>query len=167
MGEMVEFAEKLHYDVGKELFEKKLTLALAESCSGGLIAHRITQVPGASRFFVGGIVAYSNDLKIQILGVNPDVINKYGAVSKETALEMAHGMCHISGAEISCSVTGITGPEGGTKEKPVGTVYIAIVSHRRAICERCQFTGSREEIKNKTANRALELIIQFISKYYA
>jgi nicotinamide-nucleotide amidase len=111
----------------QELFiQKKLTLSLAESCSGGNLSSRLVHKPGASRYFLGSVVAYSNNLKEKILGVPKEVIEKYGAVSKETALAMAEGIQAITGSDFTISVTGIAGPAGGTEEKPVGTIFIAI-----------------------------------------
>lgn len=112
--------------VGALLLEKHRTLALAESCTGGLIAHRITRVPGSSAYFLGGVVTYSNQEKIRALGVNSATLDSCGAVSRETALEMSRGIRERSGADMALSVTGIAGPSGGTPEKPVGTVWMGI-----------------------------------------
>lgn len=112
--------------VGRLLAEKSQTLALAESCTGGLIAHRITRMAGSSAYFLGGAVTYSNQEKIRALGVKPATLEKFGAVSRETALEMAQGIRERTSASIALSVTGIAGPSGGTPEKPVGTVWVSI-----------------------------------------
>jgi nicotinamide-nucleotide amidase len=112
--------------VGQLLLQKSQTLALAESCTGGLISHRITRVAGSSAYFLGGAVTYSNDEKIRALGVTPVTLERCGAVSRETALEMSQGIRERTGASVGLSVTGIAGPAGATPEKPVGTVWISI-----------------------------------------
>lgn len=112
--------------VGKILIEKEMTLASAESCTGGLFASRITSVPGSSEYFIEGVVTYDNDSKMRRLDVDEDTLLKYGAVSAQTAARMAKGVCHTSGADIGVSSTGIAGPGGGTEEKPVGLVYIGL-----------------------------------------
>ncbi|MDX9702546.1 MAG: CinA family protein [Candidatus Auribacterota bacterium] len=165
MGEMLEYSEKLPHDIGLLLINKKLTLALAESCSGGLVSHRITQVPGSSNYFLGGVVAYSNDMKMRLLGVHESTLDQYGAVSKQTAIEMAQGIKKISDASICCAITGIAGPGGGSIEKPLGLVYIAVTSYKQEECKQFQFLGSREEIKIKTSNEALKMILYSIEHY--
>lgn len=112
----------------KLLTEKSLTVAAAESCTGGLVSKRITEIPGASAVFHCGVCTYSNDMKEKILGVQVDTLRKYGAVSEQTALEMARGVRHISGSDIGISTTGIAGPDGGSAQKPVGTVYVGVSS---------------------------------------
>jgi len=112
--------------VSRKLMEQKLTIACAESCTGGMFAAALTDIAGISECFDRGIVTYSNEAKIQELGVNPETLKQYGAVSEQTALEMAEGVRRISGTDIGISVTGIAGPGGGTEEKPVGLVYIGL-----------------------------------------
>ena len=112
----------LEEKVGQLLMEKNQTLALAESCTGGLISHRITRIAGSSAYYYGGAVTYSNEAKVKFLGVKPATLEKYGAVSEQTALEMSRGIREKTGASVGLSVTGIAGPSGGTPEKPVGTV---------------------------------------------
>jgi nicotinamide-nucleotide amidase len=112
--------------LGRQLLERKLTLALAESCTGGLISHRITRVAGSSAYYLGGAVTYSNEEKIRALGVNRETLERFGAVSEETALEMSRGIKARSGASIGLSVTGVAGPSGGSPDKPVGTVWVSI-----------------------------------------
>ena len=143
--------------VGRLLTEKNLTLALAESCTGGLIAHRITRIAGSSAYFLGGAVTYSNQEKIRALGVNPATLERFGAVSRETALEMAQGIRVRTGASIALSVTGIAGPSGGSPEKPVGTVWISISSsqlHEAKLLNLLILTD-RERIVLGTAQAAL------------
>ncbi len=119
-------SEPLEVIVGQLLLKHKMTLALAESCTGGLIGHRITDVPGSSEYLTGGIVAYSYDAKEHLLGVRHNTLYDYGAVSPETAIEMARGARRTLGADIGLSVTGIAGPGGGLPGKPVGLVYICL-----------------------------------------
>ena len=112
--------------VHEKLVKQKKKLAIAESCTGGLLMATLTQFAGASDYLVGGVLAYSNEVKRSILNVSPETLNKYGAVSSETVLEMVQGLFNTTKAEIAIAVSGIFGPSGGTKEKPVGTVWIAI-----------------------------------------
>jgi len=144
--------------VGSLLKGKAKTLAVAESCSGGLIAHKITTVPGSSAYFTGGVVAYSNDLKTGLLGVDPAIIDKSGAVSGETARAMALGICRRTGADIGVAVTGIAGPDGGTAEKPVGTVYFGLAGENKVIDLCRHFKGDRWKIQEITAQTALNLV---------
>jgi nicotinamide-nucleotide amidase len=132
--------------VGHLLLEKKYTLALAESCTGGLISRRITQIPGSSAYYLGGAVTYANEAKINFLGVKPTTLEKYGAVSEATALEMSRGIRERTGASIALSVTGIAGPSGGSVEKPVGTVWMIIAQADRHEARLFQFHGDRERI---------------------
>ncbi len=142
--------------LGNLLFERNLKIAVAESCTGGKIGDMITDVPGASRYFVGGVIAYSNEAKIDILSVPREIIERYGAVSEECAREMVIGVANLFQADLAIATTGIAGPTGGSKEKPVGLVYIAIKIGDKVIVKRYVFKGSREEIKRKIAERALE-----------
>lgn len=158
--------DQISYTLGNMLGKFGLTLSIAESCSGGLISHRITQIPGSSNYFKGGVIAYSNEIKVKILGVHDTVIEKYGAVSAQVANQMAKGALEKFETDISCSVTGIAGPEGGTENKPVGLVYIAVESKSNAVCERFLFSGSRQEIKYQTSTEALNLIYKFVTDNY-
>ncbi len=144
------------------LLKKGLKVATAESCTGGLIASKITSVSGASGCFDLGVVTYSNEQKQKLIGVKSETLEKFGAVSEETALEMCKGVVEISGADIGISVTGIAGPTGGTKEKPVGTVWIGICSADVHKAECFHFDGDRDRVREKTANKALELVIDII-----
>jgi PncC family amidohydrolase len=152
----------LEEKVGRLLAERDLTIAVAESCTGGLICHRITNVPGSSRYFIGGVVAYSNETKMKILGVGEDTIKEHGAVSREVALEMARGIRELLGADLGLSATGIAGPGGGTPEKPVGLVYISLVSDGEKRCERHIWHGSRLENKIQTSEAALEMLLGYL-----
>ncbi len=148
--------------LGEILLRKNLKIAVAESCSGGLIGHRITNIPGASRYFLGDIVAYDNEVKINVLGVPREVIVKYGAVSEECAKYMAEGVKKLLGADISVATTGIAGPTGGTEKKPVGLVYMA-VSYRTVKVRKYLFKGNRLEIKNQTAENAMKFVAEVLS----
>lgn len=137
-----------------------LRLSLAESCTGGLIAKLITDVPGASEVFWGGVVSYSNEVKMSVLGVSPGTLAVHGAVSGECALEMADGARRVCHADIAVSVTGIAGPDGGTPEKPVGTVWVGISCDKRreAHLLRHTETSGRDEIRLMTAKHVMHLI---------
>jgi nicotinamide-nucleotide amidase len=149
--------------LGTLLIQKSLTISVAESCTGGLIGHMITSVPGSSAYFMGGIISYSNQAKCDLLGVSSDTLKKFGAVSGETAREMAWGIRERFGTEIGLSVTGIAGPDGGTKEKPVGTVFMGFVFDKREpVSIRYLFNGTREQIKQQTAETALENIRRYL-----
>jgi len=149
--------------VGKLLLKNKKTLSIAESCTGGLIQNRITNVNGSSKYFSGGVVSYSNELKTSLLKVSKKEIKKYGAVSKEVALSMAEGIRKITSSSIALGVTGIAGPLGATKKKPVGTVYVSLVDKRFKIVKEYRFVGSREDIKLLSSNAALDLLRAFLS----
>lgn len=141
--------------VGRLLLEKQQTLALAESCTGGLISRRITQVAGSSAYYFGGAVTYANEAKIKFLGVKPATLEKFGAVSEQTALEMSQGIKERAGATIALSVTGIAGPTGGSPEKPVGTVWMSIARGDRHEARLFQFHGERERIVLGASQAAL------------
>ena len=144
---------------GKLIAEAGHKLALAESCTGGMVSQRITNVSGSSDYFVFGAVTYANEAKMNILGVKEKTLIDHGAVSEETALEMARGAKKTSNADIAVSTTGIAGPGGGTEEKPVGTVYIALVTaDEREYCRLFQFLGDRNKIRFQTTQAALDLI---------
>jgi nicotinamide-nucleotide amidase len=141
--------------VGRLLLAKRQTLAVAESCTGGYISHRITRVAGSSAYHYGGAVTYSNDAKIRFLGVRPETLESHGAVSRETALEMSRGIRERTGAGIGLSVTGIAGPLGGSPEKPVGTVWISVAQENYHEARLYNFHGDRERIITGTSQAAL------------
>jgi nicotinamide-nucleotide amidase len=141
--------------VGRLLLAKRQTLAVAESCTGGYISHRITRVAGSSAYHYGGAVTYSNDAKICFLGVRPETLESHGAVSRETALEMSRGIRERTGAGIGLSVTGIAGPLGGSPEKPVGTVWISVAQENYHEARLYNFHGDRERIITGTSQAAL------------
>lgn len=148
--------------VGKLLREKRLKIAVAESCTGGIIAGKITDIAGSSDYFERGVVTYSNRAKTELLGVPEELIEKHGAVSEDVARAMAEGVKKNSGADIGLSVTGIAGPDGGTKEKPVGTVYAAISYGGETIVKKLFFPGERNVVRERTANAALNLVRKII-----
>jgi nicotinamide-nucleotide amidase len=156
--------EEIEAVVVRLLTERRKTLALAESCTGGVIAHRVTNVPGASAVFPGGFVTYSNELKQKFLGVRPETLAAHGAVSEAVAREMAEGARRGTGADYALAVTGIAGPGGGTADKPVGTVFIALAGESGTTVERRINAYERETFKQMTAQQALEkLRVQLIS----
>ena len=148
--------------VGQLLTEQKLTIAVAESCTGGLLAHRLTNVPGSSAYFVGGVVAYSNEVKERVLGVSEKTLATHGAVSEQCAREMARGVRHLLGADVAISATGIAGPTGGTPEKPVGLVYVALAAMDTERCERHLWHGDRLANKQQTSEAALGMLRQYL-----
>ncbi len=149
-------AASLEENVGDLLRARKLTLAVAESCSGGLICHRLTNVPGSSDYFLGGLVTYSNQAKIDLLHVPAATLEADGAVSARVAEAMALGAAAQFHADLAIAVTGIAGPTGGSPEKPVGTVYLGLATPKRVKSRHCLFHGTREEIKILTAQTALD-----------
>ena len=142
----------------KLLTNRKQTIALAESCTGGAIADRLTNVPGASVVFLAGLVTYSNEAKQKFLGVRSETLAQHGAVSEATVREMAEGARDATGADYAISVTGIAGPGGGTPEKPVGTVWIGVASASGTIAQRRFNAFDRETFKNVTSQHALDML---------
>jgi nicotinamide-nucleotide amidase len=159
---------------GKSAIEKKIggilvargwKLGLAESCTGGLIGFRVTAVSGSSDWFRGGVVAYENRVKERLLGVRADTLREHGAVSAETAVEMARGARRALGAKVALSVTGVAGPDGGTPEKPVGLVYAAVSAGRKKACAQGRFKGGRERVRQQAADMALKLLLSFLEDH--
>lgn len=144
--------------IGDLLLERSLTLAAAESCTGGLLSGRITRASGSSRYFLGGIVAYSNDIKMNQLDVEAGIIDAHGAVSEETAIAMADGIRNKTGASLGISVTGIAGPDGGTEEKPIGTVYVGLSYQDKAYARHFMMGRDREINRERSVTAALNLI---------
>lgn len=138
-------------------------LAAAESCTGGLISHRVTNIPGSSAYFLGGVTAYANEVKMGVLGVKEQTLIDHGAVSCETVAEMARGVCAKLAAEVGVSVSGIAGPSGGTSDKPVGLVWIGLATPTGVWTRSFHFDGEREHVKAQAAEAAL----QFVSEYLA
>lgn len=157
--------ETLEAVVASLLKKHSLTLSAAESCTGGLIAQRLTGIPGVSENFMYSLVTYSNEAKTQFLGVSPKTLDKFGAVSEETALEMVKGVRQAGGTDLAVAVTGIAGPGGGTPDKPVGLVYIGFADHDTTLVQPYLFAGDREVIRWQTANAALNMLRKYLLKY--
>lgn len=146
----------------KALEAKKRTLSIAESCTGGLLANRITNIPGSSKVFLLGIIAYANSAKCRLLKIPEKTIQSYGAVSSPTARLMAESARRLGGSDLGIGITGIAGPGGGSKNKPVGTVFIAVSSPGETIVRKFFFKGSRLRIKKQAADKAIEIILKSI-----
>tara|TARA_Y100000022_G_scaffold186972_1_gene184015 strand:- start:407 stop:868 length:462 start_codon:yes stop_codon:yes gene_type:complete len=147
----------------KILTKKKLKISFVESCTGGLLASTITSTNGASKIFNLGLITYSNQAKIKILKINPNIIRKYGAVSHECCLAMVKNLSKISKANINVSITGIAGPRGGTKQKPVGLVYIGLKKGNKVAVNKCLFKNKkRSSIQKATVKKALNLIFRAV-----
>lgn len=151
-------AERPEEWLGAHLSRRKWRAATAESCTGGLLAHRITNVPGSSAYFERGFITYSNEAKMELLGVPAEVLAAHGAVSEPCARAMAEGARRAGGCEAGLSVTGIAGPAGGTPQKPVGTVFVAVALPSGTRCREHRFQGGRLEIKEQTAEAALRFL---------
>jgi nicotinamide-nucleotide amidase len=150
--------ESLEAVVGMYLMMKQQTLAVAESCTGGLMSERLTRVPGSSTFFLGGAVCYSNELKTRLVGVPAALIEQHGAVSQPVARALGEGVRRRTGASIGLGITGIAGPGGGTPEKPVGLVFIALADARGTAVREFQFPGTRERVRFWASQMALEMV---------
>lgn len=161
-GSGFDFTVGLCQAIGKILSEKERTIALAESCTGGLISGALTEIPGSSEYFGYGIISYSNEAKKEVLNVREETLRKYGAVSSETALEMATGIRNLAGASYGLSVTGIAGPGGGSEAKPVGLVYVGFSSETESLWCELRFKGTRHEIRNATVRAALSFALENI-----
>jgi nicotinamide-nucleotide amidase len=157
-----EGADLLEQVVVRELARRKKTLACAESCSGGLLAHRLTNIPGASEIFLGGIVAYANAVKEQTLAVSPENLLTHGAVSEQVAQEMAEGVRSLTKSDYALGITGIAGPTGGTEQKPIGTVFIALAHDEGTSVHRFLNQYDRETFKFIATQQALELLRQHL-----
>jgi PncC family amidohydrolase len=153
--------------VGEELSSKGLLLAVAESCTGGLIGHLLTNVAGSSRYYMGSVTAYANEAKVRLLGVTWKTLEKHGAVSSETVIEMARGVRITLEADIGISVSGIAGPGGGTPEKPVGTVWIGLSTSVQEYSRHYLWSGDRLAVKEQSARAALNLLVEYLQKDHA
>lgn len=150
------------YRVGLLLRARHLKLAVAESCTGGLLADRITDIPGASEYFIGGVVAYAYEAKVILLHVSWDTLRKYGAVSRETVIEMARGVRTALGADIGISISGIAGPGGGLPDKPVGTTWIGLSANDGDWARRFVWQGDRRANKLASAEAALQFLLDYL-----
>lgn len=153
----------LEKQFGKIFREKGVTIATAESCTGGYIAHLITSVPGSSDYFKGSVVSYANEVKIKVLGVNSNDLDREGAVSETVVLQMAEGVKKLLGTDYAVSTSGIAGPDGGTPEKPVGTVWIGVATPVKAFARKFVFSFTRERNIAKAGAKALELVLQEVN----
>ena len=149
--------------LGARCVARGLTVATAESCTGGLVAHLITEVPGSSAYLRGGIVAYADDVKRTALGVPAEVLVAHGAVSAQVALAMADGVRHALGADLGVAVTGVAGPDGGSEAKPVGLVYVAVTGLGTPEVRRFQWSGDRTANKRSSAEAALGMLLERVS----
>ncbi len=154
---------QLSIQLGKALLLKGWTVGTAESCTGGRIASLLTAVPGSSAYFTGGIVAYSNQVKENILGVLPDDLIVYGAVSHPVVEQMALGAIRVLGCECAMATSGVAGPTGGTPEKPVGTVWVAVAVKDRIEAVLCHFVGDREEVIRQSAVTAMQMLLALLT----
>ena len=159
-----EIENQIETQIGNLLHQRGLKLAVAESCTGGLIGHRITNVPGSSDYFNGGVIAYAYEAKVNLLGVSWDTLKTYGAVSRETVLEMASGARRSLQADIAVSVSGIAGPGGGLPGKPVGTTWIGLAAPDGQSARLFHFDGDREQNKAAASEAALTMILDYLQR---
>jgi PncC family amidohydrolase len=143
---------------------QKKTIAVAESCTGGSLSKSLTETAGSSKFFILGMVTYSNESKTKMLKVPEEIIKKHGAVSEQTAIAMAEGVRKTAKTDLSIAITGIAGPDGGTKTKPVGLVFIALSSKNEMLCVKCEFKGDRQAIRDQAVDQSLQLLLEFIER---
>ncbi|MCK5014468.1 MAG: CinA family protein [Candidatus Omnitrophica bacterium] len=154
---------RIEEKVAQSLINMKKTLAIAESCTGGLLANRLTNIPGSSNFLKFALIAYSNEAKIKLLKVPQEAIRKYGAVSTQVAVSMAQKARKSLKTNFGIGITGIAGPTGGTKAKPIGLTFIAVCTEVETLCLKCHFQGSRKTVKTQAATQALRLLHEFLS----
>ncbi len=152
--------------LGELLTERELTVACAESCTGGNIAHNITRIPGSSAYFLGSVVSYSNDVKANVLGVSRSDLGRYGAVSREVVQAMAKGVSSLMQSDCAVATSGIAGPDGGTKFKPVGTVWMAAKYGDQVVSELIHFDGDRDDVIESTTNHVMVMLVKLIRNTY-
>jgi PncC family amidohydrolase len=153
------------HNIANYLKKNNLTIATAESCTGGLLAHSLTNISGSSEYFDRGVVTYSNKAKMDLLKVSPTILQKYGAVSLQTAKAMAIGVRDSANVDIGISITGIAGPTGGTKEKPVGLVFIGIATYNSSEVQHFIFSKDRLQNKEETCKKALEILLDTLQNW--
>jgi len=153
---------KIEEQIISLLIQKQQTLTTVESCTGGLLASRLTGVSGASKVFKLGLITYSNEAKTQLAGVKKNLLKTKGAVSEDVAIALAQGTRKQYGTDFAIGITGIAGPTGGTRKKPVGLVYIAVATSTETLCLKCQFKGTRSQVRNSAASQALKLLLEFL-----
>ena len=158
--------ETVEFVLGKLLRQLGMRMSVAESCTGGLISHLVTNVPGSSDYFLGGVTVYANEAKVRLLDVRWETLEKYGAVSGEIVMEMAEGVRTALAADVGLSVSGIAGPGGGTPEKPVGTVWIGLNAPSAGQAWCFKFIGDRLSVKEQAARMALQLSVEYLSNQF-
>jgi PncC family amidohydrolase len=151
------------YDVHAQLIERHQTVSVAESCTGGLLGAALTERPGSSAYFLGGIQAYANSVKEELLGVSHETLLSFGAVSEEVASEMARGVRRLTGSDWALSTTGIAGPDGGSEEKPVGTVWVSVADSVGVFSQKLLIDGDRSNVRNHTVLEALSMLLERLS----
>jgi nicotinamide-nucleotide amidase len=156
--------DSLEKRLGEVLKASNLKIALAESCTGGLISHRITNISGSSDYFERGVITYSNSSKTELLGVPKIILDSFGAVSRETAKAMAEGVKKLGKTDLGLAVTGIAGPSGGTPTKPVGLVFIGLASSKPTVVKEFWFQGTRNKVKEQASDEALKMVLTFCSE---
>ncbi len=152
----------LEEKIARLLKKKHQTVSVAESCSGGLLGHQLTNLPGSSKYFYGGVIVYSNAAKVKTLGVSADIIKKQGAVSAPVAQKMAEAVRKLFKTDFGISITGIAGPSGGTKDKPIGLTFIAVAKQKKILCRQFRFKGTRLNIKTLAVHSALRFLLEMI-----
>ena len=152
----------MEVEIGRLLMQRGLKLGLAESCTGGLVGHLITNVPGSSEYFMGGVISYAYETKVSILGVSWDTLKNYGAVSHETVLEMARGAKKLFDVDIAVSISGIAGPGGGSEGKPIGTTWVGLAANDGEWTREFHFDGDRDENKTSSADAALQMLLDYL-----
>lgn len=155
---------QLSKEIGQLLSERGETLSTAESCTGGLIGHRITVIPGSSAYYKGGVISYSNEIKERVLGVRGETLRQYGAVSEAVVKQMAEGVRLLMDTDYGVATSGVAGPGGGTPEKPVGTVCIAVATREVTECKCLNLKGDRERNISESAESVMELLKSFLKK---
>ena len=156
--------ETLARELSLELSSRNISLAIAESCTGGLLGHSLTDVPGASRFFLGGVTCYANNAKVQLLAVRTETLQCFGAVSWQCAEEMLLGVKALFVSDAAIAITGIAGPDGGSQKKPVGTVFIAVSLYKHKEVRGFLFAGERAAVKHQASSVALELLLMLLAQ---
>ncbi|MDD2401112.1 MAG: CinA family protein [Clostridia bacterium] len=148
--------------IAQLLVKNNMTISTAESCTGGMLAQQLTVIPGSSKYYLGSIIAYDNKIKVELLGVSTNLLEKYGAVSKEVGIEMAKRIRILTGSDLGVGITGLAGPGGGSIKKPIGLVYVALDTPYGCNCIKSDFNGDRETIRNKSSLYAQYLVWKYL-----